>query len=182
MTPKRFLILAMGLLLAAVASALAPAHPVYNPPVGKFVLTAFAFTALMFGMEARRWPQQVYRDLYFAVSFDDQVIRRANPDGTTDSARWCDLERISIEPYDDPQLWIGPYFVDLTFRSGPLSVPAWAEGRGALMERLLELPGIDRDRVEALTRGENPTQCVIWMRDKGTGAARKELLDDRRAS
>jgi hypothetical protein len=121
----------------------------------------------MFAVEAGRWRPKDDQDLEFVVSFDDRVISRANPDGTADSARWCDLERVSVEPDDDPLLWTGPYFVDLTFRSGSLAIPAWAVGLDALMERLLELPGIDRDRAEALMRGGRPAQCVLWTRENG---------------
>jgi hypothetical protein len=167
---RQLLALALGLLAAATGSAVAPTHPVYNPPVGKYILGAMAFTAAMFAREAARWPRKADRDpddLKFVVSFDDRGITRANPDGTTDSARWCDLERISIDPDDDPLLWTGPYFVYLTFRSGPLAVPASAEGLKALMERLLELPGIDREGLEALMRGASPSPCVLWSRENG---------------
>jgi hypothetical protein len=169
-TPKRFLILAVGLLIAATASAVAQPHPVFNPPVVKYILVAWALTAVMFAVEAgrerRNAGNQDRKDLVFVVYFDDEVISKANPDGTTDSARWEDLERIAIEPYDDPLLWIGPYHLHLTFRSGPLAVPAWSEGLSALMVRLLELPGIDRDAVEALISGGNPSRCVLWTREK----------------
>ena len=170
MSPRQLLALAMGLLVAAVGSAAAPTHPVYNPPVGKYILGAMALTAAMFAREAAQWPRPAARDpddLRFVVSFDDRGISRANPDGTIDSARWCDLESVSIEPEDDPLLWTGPYFVYLTFRNGPLAVPASAEGLNPLIERLLELPGIDRDRLEALMRGASPSPCVLWTRETG---------------
>jgi hypothetical protein len=113
--------------------------------VVKYLLTAFAFTTVMFAMEARRWRRPVARDLNFVAFFDDELIRLADPDGSTDSARWGNLERISVEPYDDPQLWIGPYFLSMTFQSGTLAFPAWTEGLNALMNRLLEFPGINQD-------------------------------------
>src|SRR5262245_47393734 len=55
-SPRQLLALAMGLLAAAVGSAAAPTHPVYNPPVGKYILGAMALTAAMFAREAARWP------------------------------------------------------------------------------------------------------------------------------
>jgi hypothetical protein len=92
----------------------------------------------------------------------------AYPDGTTDSARWDDLGRIAIEPYEDYLFWTGPYYIRLTSRSrGPLLIPAFSVGLRAFLERLLELPGIDRDRVEALMRGGSPPSSVLWPRENG---------------
>jgi hypothetical protein len=106
------------LLAATVASSVARAHPVFNPPVVKFLLAAMAFTAAMFAREAARWATKAGpRDLRFVVSFDDRAIYLANPDGTSDSARWDDLEGIEIQPDEDYFAWIGPYFVCLTSHS-----------------------------------------------------------------
>src|SRR5262245_17707329 len=41
-TPRQLWALALGLLVAAVASSIAPGHPVFNPPVAKFLLGAMA--------------------------------------------------------------------------------------------------------------------------------------------
>jgi hypothetical protein len=163
--------LAIGLVIAAVASAAAPMHPVYNPAVCKFVLAALALTAAMFAWEGTRQAPRSARDpdeIGFAVSFDDQVISLANPDGSTERARWDELESISIQPYDDPYLiWTGPYFVVLHVGDRRLLIPALTTGLNALMERLLELPGVDQQKGEALLAGEQPSPCVLWTRDKG---------------
>src|SRR5262249_17635530 len=61
----------------------------------------------MWALEAAWRPSPVARDeddIAFVVSFDDKVISLANPDGSTNSARWDELERISIPPDDDPYL------------------------------------------------------------------------------
>src|SRR5262249_29697470 len=116
--PKEIRALALGLLVAAVASAVAPTHPVYNPPIRKFLLGAMALTAAMWAREAARWSSPATRDANeteFVVSFDDHVISLGYPDGSSDSARFDELERISIEPYDNPyhDWWMGPFFVVL---------------------------------------------------------------------
>ena len=103
MSPRQLLALAMGLLVAAVWSAAAPTHPVYNPPAAKFLLGAMALAAAMWAREAARWLSPATRD-HFVVSFDDRVISLANPDGSTDAARFDELEKIAIEPYDNPYL------------------------------------------------------------------------------
>src|SRR5262245_45600613 len=125
----------------------------------------------MFAREAARWSPPAARDpddVRFVVSFDDQTISLANPDGSTDSARWDDLESISIEPDDDPFLiWTGPYFVSLNARERRLLIPAFSEGLDAFLGRLLELPGIDREKVEALVRGGPRSRCVLWTRGIG---------------
>src|SRR5262249_19023109 len=125
--------------------------------------------AAMFAREAARWaPKAEPGDPGFVVSFDDHAVSLANPDGTTDSARWDDLERVTIQPDEDYFSWTGPYFVRLTSRGrGPLLVPASSVGLGAFLERLRELPGIDRDRVEALMRGDGPSPGVLWPRENG---------------
>jgi hypothetical protein len=102
------------------------------------------------------------------VTFDDRAITLANPDGSTDSARWDDVESISIQPHDDPYLiWTGPYFVSLNMRGGRLLIPAFSVGLDEFLGRLLELPGIDRDQVEALLRGGTRSQGVLWTRRNG---------------
>jgi hypothetical protein len=157
------------LLVATVASSVAPGHPVFNPPPVKFLLAAMALTAAMFAREAARWvPKAKPRDLRFVLSFDDHTISMANPDGTTESTRWVDLEKIEIQPDEDYLAWTGPYFLSLTSRSrGPLVIPASSVGLRAFLERLLELPDIDRDRIEALLRGTSPSPSVFWRRENG---------------
>ena len=172
MSPKQIWALALGLLVAAVISTVAPTHPVYNPPTVKFLLGAMALAATMCAREAARWPAPAARDpveANFVVSFDDRVISLANPDGSTDADRFDELERISIEPYDNPYLdwWMGPFFVVLHVRDRRLLIPAFAVGLQALLGRLLELPGIDRDAVQALFGGGEPSPRVVWAREDG---------------
>jgi hypothetical protein len=157
------------LLVAAVASAVAPAHPVYNPPVGKFVLGAFALTAAMWAREAAlaAAPPPATRD-HFVVTFDDRIISLAYPDGSADSVRFDGLERVTVDPYDNPYLdwWLGPFFVVLHERDRRVAVPAFSVGMGALLRRLRELPGIDRDGLDVLLRGGEPSPVVLWAREK----------------
>jgi hypothetical protein len=157
------------LLVVTVASSVAPGHPIFNPPALKFLVGAMTVTAAMFAWEAARWvPKAEPRDLNFVVSFDDYAISLAYPDGTTDSAPWDDLEMIAIQPHEDHLFWTGPYFVCLTSRSrGPLLIPAFSVGLRAFLERLCALPGIDRDRIEALMRGDTPSRSVLWPRENG---------------
>jgi hypothetical protein len=162
----------VGLLVAAVASTVAPTHPVYNPPAGKFLLGAMALTAAMWAREAARWPSPTARDpveVGFVVSFDDRGIALACPDGSTDAVRFDELERISIEPYDDPHLdwWMGPFFVVLHERDRRLLLPAFSAGMEAFLGRLRGLPGVDRDGLEDLLNGGEPSLCVLWTREKG---------------
>jgi hypothetical protein len=163
--------LAIGLTVAAVASAAAPMHPVYNPAVCKFVLAALALAVAMFAWEGARQSPRSARgsdEIGFVVSFDDQVISLANPDGSTERARWDELESISIQPHDDPYLiWTGPYFVVLHIGDRRLLIPAFTRGLNALLRRLLELPAIDQKKVEALLAGERPSSCVLWTRHNG---------------
>jgi hypothetical protein len=170
-TPRRILVLAMGLLLAAVASAVAPNHPVWNPPVFKFLLGAFAFTALMFAQEAARSMRRashVPQHVDFVISFDDRVISLAKPDGSSESALWDDLVSISVEPHDDHFLiWIGPYFVSLNLREGRLLIPAFSVGLDAFVARLHDLPGIDQERLDVLFSNEITSTCVLWARESG---------------
>jgi hypothetical protein len=156
----------VGLLVATVASTVAPTHPVYNPPVGKFVLGTMALTAAMCAREAARCASPATRD-HFVVSFDDRVISLACPDGSTESARLDEIERISIEPYDDPYIdwWMGPFFVVLHKRGRRLLIPAFSVGMKAFIGRLRELPGIDRDGLDVLLRGGEPSPCVLWTRE-----------------
>ena len=171
MTPRRIRTLAVGLLVAAVVSTVAPTHPAYNPPTCKFLLGAMALCAAMWAREAARWPSPVARDpdqTEFVVSFDDRAISLAYPDGSTDSARFDELESISILPDDDPYLiWTGPFFVVLHVRGRRLLIPALTGGLEAFLGRLLKLPGIDRDGLEALLRGGRLSPCVLWTREKG---------------
>ena len=172
MTPRQIRALALGLLIATVASSVAPTHPVYNPPVGKFLLGTMALTAAMWAREAARWPSPAARDLGkcdFVVSFDERVVSLACPDGTTESARLDEIESISIEPYGNPHLEImtGPFFVVLHVRGRRLLIPAFSTGMNAFLERLHELPGIDRDGLDVLLRGGEPSPCVVWTREKG---------------
>ena len=168
MSPKQIWALASGLLVAAVISAVAPMHPVYNPPAAKFLLGAMALAAAMWAREAARWLSPATRD-HFVVSFDDRVISLANPDGSTDAARFDELEKIAIEPYDNPYLdwWMGPFFVVLHVRDRRLLIPAFTVGLQALLGRLLDLPGIDRDAVQALFGGGEPSPHVMWAREDG---------------
>ena len=168
MSPKQIWALASGLLFAAVISAVAPTHPVYNPPAVKFLLGAMALAAAMWAREAARWLSPATRD-HFVVSFDDRVISLACPDGSTDAARFDELERISIEPYDNPYLdwWMGPFFVVLHERGRRLLIPAFSVGMKAFLGRLRELPGIDRDGLEVLLRGGEPSPCVLWTHEIG---------------
>ena len=81
----------------------------------------------------------------FVVSFDDRAISLASPDGSTDSARFDELDILAILPDDDPYLiWTGPFFVVLHVRGRRRRIPAFAVGLEAFLGRLLELPGIDR--------------------------------------
>jgi hypothetical protein len=170
-TPRQIRAVAVGLLVAAVASTVAPAHPVYNPPACKFLLGAMALTTAMWVREAARWPSPAARDpheIEFVVPFDDRVISLASPDGSTESARLDELEGISILPDDDPYLvWTGPFFVVLHARGRRLLIPAFTAGLEALLGRLQELPGIDREALEALLRGGRPSPCVLWTRERG---------------
>jgi hypothetical protein len=168
MTPRQIWSLAGGLLVATIASTVAPTHPVYNPPMGKFLLGAMALTAAMWAREAARWPSPATRD-HFIVSFDDRIISLANPDGSTDAVRFVELERISIEPYDNPDLdwWMGPFFLVLHERGRRLLIPAFSVGMEAFLGRLRELPGIDRDGLDVLLRGGEPSSCVLWTYEKG---------------
>jgi hypothetical protein len=151
-----------------MAATLAPTHPVYNPPMAKFFLGTMALTAALWAREATRWPAPATRD-HFVVSCDDRIISLACPDGSTESARLDEIERISIEPYDNPDLnwWIGPFFVVLHQRDRRLRIPAFSVGMGAFLGRLRELPGIDRNGLAVLLRGGEPSPCVLWMREKG---------------
>ena len=168
MSPQQIWALALGLLVAAVISAVAPTHPVYNPPAAKFLLGSMALTAAMWAREAARWLSPATRD-HFVVSFEDRVISLACPDGSTESARLDEIERISIEPYDNPYLdpWMGPFLVVLHERDRRLRIPAFSVGLNVFVERLRELPGIDRDGLDALLRGGEPSPCVLWTREKG---------------
>jgi hypothetical protein len=146
-------------------------HPVYNPAVCKFVLAAMALTVAMFAWEGTRQAPRSARDpdeIGFVVSFDDQVISLANPDGSTERARWDELESISIQPYDDPYLiWTGPFFVVLHVGERRLLIPALTTGLSAFLGRLLELPGIDQKKIEAILAGEKQSTCLLWTCRKG---------------
>jgi hypothetical protein len=161
----------MVLLLATVGSAFAPNHPVWNPPVLKFLLGAFAFTALMFAQEAARYARsasQAPHNVDFVITFDERVISLANPDGSTESVQWDDLVSVSIEPYEDYyQIWIGPFFVSLNLRDGRLLIPAFAVGLDLFVDRLRDLPGIDRERLDVLFSKEITSTCVLWARESG---------------
>jgi hypothetical protein len=154
------------LLVATIASTVAPTHPVYNPPMAKFLLGTLALTVAMCAREAARWPSPATRDR-FVVSFDDRIISLAYPDGSTDAVRFDELERISFEPYDNPYLnwWMGPFFVVLHQRGRRLLIPAFSVGMEAFLGRLRELPGIDGDGLDLLLRGGKPSLCVLWMRE-----------------
>jgi hypothetical protein len=93
----------------------------------------------------------------------------ANPDGSTDVVRFDELERISIEPYANPDLdwWMGPFFLVLHERGRRLLIPASSVGMEAFLGRLRELPGIDRDGLDVLLRGDEPSPCVLWTYEKG---------------
>jgi hypothetical protein len=173
MTFTRMVVLAILSLAATIAAAVAPTHPVYNPPVCKFLLGAFAATAAMAAREAVRYRavgagsvvSYPNGDVGFVVSFDDLAVSLALPDGGIESARWDELESISIEPYDDPFLiWTGPFFVSLKVRERRVLIPAFSVGLDEFLERLLELPGIDRDPVEVLLRERRPSPRVVWTR------------------
>jgi hypothetical protein len=159
------------LLVATVAATVAPTHPIHNPPTSKFVLGTMALFAAM----GARGAAQAARETspatcdHFVVSFDDRVISLACPDGSTESARLDEIERISIEPYDNPYLdpWMGPFLVVLHERDRRLRIPAFSVGLNVFVERLRELPGIDRDGLDALLRGGEPSPCVLWTREKG---------------
>jgi hypothetical protein len=147
----------------------APGHPTYNPPQAKFILGAFAITAAMFAREAKRFERDVARksdDVEFVVAFDDHTISLANPDGTVECARWDELEWVEIDPYDDPhEIWIGPYFIVLGLGDRRILIPAYSVGRIAFLQRLLALPGIDRERLEALLTTGQPSACRLWTRE-----------------
>jgi hypothetical protein len=170
MSASRILALAMGLLAASVALAVAPKHPVYNPPFCAYVLGSMAMTALIwysvaaqFETEAAKGPpvhwydnsELADSDLDFVVSFDDRTIFMVYPDHT-ESVLWDDLESVSVHPDDDFFGFIGPFFVRLNTPNGRLHIPASSVGLGKFMERLLTLPGIDpgidRSSLEALMR------------------------------
>jgi hypothetical protein len=159
------------LAIASVASAAAPIHPFFHPPVCKFVLAAMALTVAMFAWEGTRHAQRSTRnpdEIGFVVYFDNQVISLANPDGSIETARWDDLESISIQPDDDPYLiWTGPFFVVLHVGDRRLLIPALTTGLRPFLGRLLELPGIDQNKVEALLTGAKPSPCVLWTRQEG---------------
>jgi hypothetical protein len=156
------------LLVATVASTVAPTHPVYNPPMGKFLLGIMALFAAIWAREAARWTSPATRD-HFVVSFDDHVVSLACPDGSTESARLDLIEKIEIKPYDNPYLdwWMGPFTVVLHERGRRLCIPAYSVGMNAFLERLRELPGIDRDGLEVLLRGGEPSPCVLWTHEIG---------------
>ena len=167
MSPKQIWALAVGLLVAAVISTVAPTHPVYNPPAVKFLLGAMALAAALCAREAARWLSPATRD-HFVVSCDDRIISLACPDGSTDAVRFDELERISIEPYDNPDLnwWMGPFFVVLHERGRCLLIPAFSVGMEAFLGRLRELPGINRDGLDVLLGGDEPSPCALWTRAK----------------
>ena len=189
------LAIAMGFLAATVASVVAPTHPVYNPPLCKYLLGSLAVGALMAAYEAIKYPElpgwlSIWRSLQehetpcnldFVISFDERGISVLKPGGSTESALWDDLESLSVNPHDDWYfLWFGSYFLYLNVRGGSILIPAYSLGLEAFLRRLLELPGIDRERVEVLLRegtgieletvtallreGERDA-CVLWARD-----------------
>jgi hypothetical protein len=169
MTTRRIWALAVVLLVATVVSAIAPAHPIYNPPAAKFVLGAMAYTAAVWAMEAARWGSHAARghaEVGFVVSFDDRVICMAYPDGSTDTIRFDEIEQISIKPVDDPDLslWTGPFHVALQAQGRRLLIPSYSEGKEAFLARLRELPGMDRDGLDTLTKGGEPSACILWVR------------------
>jgi hypothetical protein len=170
-TAKRILAVSIALLVAAVASGIAPSHPVWNPPVLKFLLAAFAFTGFMFAYEVVRGTRplsQVPRNLDFVISFDERVISLAKPDGSSESALWADVLSISVEPHDDHFLiWSGPYFVSLNLRSGSLLIPAFSVGLDEFVGRLRDLPGVDRERLDDLFSKGATATCVLWARVNG---------------
>jgi hypothetical protein len=169
--PKQIWAFALGLIVAAGVSWLVPTHPVYNPPAGKFLLAAIAFAAAIWAREASRWPSPAPRDagqVGFVVSFDNRAISLACPDGSVDKAQFDEIERISIEPYDNAYLdwWIGPFFVVLHVPGHTLSIPACTVNLHAFLGRLLDLPGIDRDGLQALFGGGELASRVVWTREK----------------
>jgi hypothetical protein len=186
----RIIALAIGLLAATVASAVAPTHPVFNPPVCKFLLGSMAIVALIAAHAEFKYSKvpisldgAAPRDLDFVITFNDQKISLAKPDGSTEFAVWDDLESISLKPHDDSYfLWFGSYFLCMNMRSSRLLIPAYSMGLEAFLRRLFALPGIDRERVEvllkegtaielesikALVREGEGLECVLWTRDKG---------------
>jgi hypothetical protein len=170
MAPKHIWALALGLLAATFVSTVAPTHLVWNPPVLKFLLGAFALTAAFWAREAGRWASAVARDAEaeFVVSFDDHIISLTQPDGSTDVARFDELEKISIEPQDNPyfDLWMGPFYVALYVPGRRLLIPAFTVGLYVLLGRLLELPGIDSEGIQGLWEEGEQSPRVVWTRQK----------------
>jgi hypothetical protein len=125
-----------------------------------------AVTAAMWAREAARRRPPATGD-NFVVSFDDRIISLLHPDGTTDAVRFDELERISIEPYENPYLdwWIGPFFVVMHTTGRRLPVPAHTTGVEAFLGRLRALPGIDGKALDILLSEGEPSPCVLWSRE-----------------
>lgn len=98
------------------------------------------------------------------VVFDEEVVIRTLPDGSTESVRWDDLQRVAIQTTDQ-----GPGIEDVWWilfgAEGGCLVPQGADGTQDLLEGMQErLPGFDNQTIcEAMGCTHNAV-FEVWSR------------------
>ena len=97
------------------------------------------------------------------VTFDDERVVRTMRDGRTEQVRWDDLREVGIVttdagPFVDDVFWL------LIGDEGGCVVPSEAEGTGALLARLQELPGFDNGAVVRAMGCTDDERFVVWQR------------------
>jgi len=99
------------------------------------------------------------------VTFNEDVVTRARPDGVEETIRWADLHEVGILTLDE-----GPSQEDVFFllvaadgRSG-CCIPQSADGSEQLFERLQRLPGFDNEAVFKAMGSTSSGRFVCWKR------------------
>jgi YD repeat-containing protein len=104
--------------------------------------------------------QAVQRD---RVDFDNALITRTLPDGTTEAVRWDDLQEVGIVTTDEGPAVEDVYWM-LMGTNGGCAVSGGAQGMKDLLTRLQQLPGFDNGVVIKAMGSTRNDKFLCWKR------------------
>ena len=106
----------------------------------------------------RSVPRPLHPESQFIVTLSDTMATCRRPDGTEESIRWADLQKVEVYTTSD-----GPFLPDVFWvlhdTQGSCTIPQGASGEKQLADLLLALPGFDH---EAFIQAMSSTQEAVF--------------------
>lgn len=111
----------------------------------------------------RSVPRPLHPESQFIVTLSDTMVTCRRPDGTEESIRWDDLQKVEVYTTSD-----GPFLPDVFWilhdTLGSCAIPQGASGEKELANHILDLPGFDEQAFIQSMGSTEEAVFTCWTR------------------